>query len=319
MMRALRAVSTEKGRDPRDFVLVAYGGSGPVHAAALAAELGVAHGDRAAARRALLRGRPALRARRVPRRPLLPRRARASPTSTQLRRLDAEMREPRRRSAATRSGSASPTCATAARAGASRSTFRARSTRQASPSSSSASRPSTSGSTARASSPGSPVDIRALRLVALGPQPAEPFSLPRSRPSRDGASATRRADFGDGPRRLDAPVALAAPRSARAGATGPLLVDEYDTTVVVPPGWTVRLDPASGALVLDHVAVGSVQAAAAHDRRDRAAARRQRARDARRRDGDDDLPHRALGRRPRRDGLLGRALRARRARRSRRR
>ena len=40
MMRALRAVSTEKGRDPADFVLVAYGGSGPVHAAALAAELG---------------------------------------------------------------------------------------------------------------------------------------------------------------------------------------------------------------------------------------------------------------------------------------
>src|SRR5581483_7798756 len=41
MMRALRAVSTEKGRDPADFALLAYGGSGPVHAAALAAELGV--------------------------------------------------------------------------------------------------------------------------------------------------------------------------------------------------------------------------------------------------------------------------------------
>src|SRR6185312_14323517 len=40
-MRALRAVSTEKGRDPANFVLIAYGGSGPVHAAALAAELGV--------------------------------------------------------------------------------------------------------------------------------------------------------------------------------------------------------------------------------------------------------------------------------------
>jgi N-methylhydantoinase A len=39
-MRALRAVSTKKGRDPADFALVAYGGSGPVHAAALAAELG---------------------------------------------------------------------------------------------------------------------------------------------------------------------------------------------------------------------------------------------------------------------------------------
>ena len=37
MMRALRAVSSEKGRDPRGFALVAFGGSGPIHAAALAA------------------------------------------------------------------------------------------------------------------------------------------------------------------------------------------------------------------------------------------------------------------------------------------
>ena len=41
MMRALRSVSSEKGRDPSEFALVAYGGSGPVHAAALADELGV--------------------------------------------------------------------------------------------------------------------------------------------------------------------------------------------------------------------------------------------------------------------------------------
>jgi N-methylhydantoinase A len=36
MMRALRAVSTERGRDPRDFSLLAFGGAGPIHAAALA-------------------------------------------------------------------------------------------------------------------------------------------------------------------------------------------------------------------------------------------------------------------------------------------
>ena len=40
-MRALRAVSTERGRDPRDFVLMAFGGSGPIHAAGLARELGI--------------------------------------------------------------------------------------------------------------------------------------------------------------------------------------------------------------------------------------------------------------------------------------
>ena len=38
-MRALRAVSTERGRDPRDFALMAFGGSGPIHSAALAQEL----------------------------------------------------------------------------------------------------------------------------------------------------------------------------------------------------------------------------------------------------------------------------------------
>ena len=36
MARALRAVSTERGRDPRDLYMLAFGGNGPVHAATLA-------------------------------------------------------------------------------------------------------------------------------------------------------------------------------------------------------------------------------------------------------------------------------------------
>ena len=51
-----------------------------------------ADGDRAAARRALLRGGAAVRARRVPRRPLLPRVSAREPDLDALRRLDAEMR-----------------------------------------------------------------------------------------------------------------------------------------------------------------------------------------------------------------------------------
>jgi N-methylhydantoinase A len=39
MLRALRVVSVERGHDPRDFALVAYGGAGPLHACALADEL----------------------------------------------------------------------------------------------------------------------------------------------------------------------------------------------------------------------------------------------------------------------------------------
>ncbi len=42
MQRAIRSVSIERGRDPRDFALIAFGGSGPVHAAGLAQDLDIA-------------------------------------------------------------------------------------------------------------------------------------------------------------------------------------------------------------------------------------------------------------------------------------
>ena len=41
MGRALRAVSSERGRDPRRFTMVAFGGGGPLHAAGLAEMLGI--------------------------------------------------------------------------------------------------------------------------------------------------------------------------------------------------------------------------------------------------------------------------------------
>jgi N-methylhydantoinase A len=41
MVNALRRISVQRGYDPRDFVLVAFGGAGPVHANRLAAELEV--------------------------------------------------------------------------------------------------------------------------------------------------------------------------------------------------------------------------------------------------------------------------------------
>ncbi len=41
MMRAIRAVSVERGRDPRQFALLAFGGNGPLFAAGIAAELGI--------------------------------------------------------------------------------------------------------------------------------------------------------------------------------------------------------------------------------------------------------------------------------------
>ncbi len=41
MTRALRVITVERGFDPRDFALVAFGGAGPLHACSLAEELGI--------------------------------------------------------------------------------------------------------------------------------------------------------------------------------------------------------------------------------------------------------------------------------------
>jgi len=41
MERAMRSMSVERGRDPRDFALVAFGGAGPVHVCRLARALGI--------------------------------------------------------------------------------------------------------------------------------------------------------------------------------------------------------------------------------------------------------------------------------------
>jgi N-methylhydantoinase A len=41
MVRALRVITVERGIDPRGFDLLAFGGAGPLHAASIAAELGI--------------------------------------------------------------------------------------------------------------------------------------------------------------------------------------------------------------------------------------------------------------------------------------
>ena len=43
MAEALKIVSVQRGHDPRAFVLAAFGGAGPLHAAALSDELGIGH------------------------------------------------------------------------------------------------------------------------------------------------------------------------------------------------------------------------------------------------------------------------------------
>src|SRR5207248_4395765 len=41
MARAIRVISVQRGHDPRDYTLIAFGGAGPLHAARLARELDI--------------------------------------------------------------------------------------------------------------------------------------------------------------------------------------------------------------------------------------------------------------------------------------
>jgi N-methylhydantoinase A len=43
MIRAIQVISVQRGYDPRDFALVAFGGAGPLHASWIARELGIRH------------------------------------------------------------------------------------------------------------------------------------------------------------------------------------------------------------------------------------------------------------------------------------
>ena len=41
MTSAIREISIQRGHDPRDFTLIAFGGAGPMHALALAEAMGI--------------------------------------------------------------------------------------------------------------------------------------------------------------------------------------------------------------------------------------------------------------------------------------
>jgi N-methylhydantoinase A len=97
--------------------------------------------------------------------------------------------------------------------------------------------------------PEEPVEIVSLRVVAQGipDRPRVPERLRLDRPGTGGGAASRRVYFGDlGWREtpvLDRPD-LAEPR------VGPCIVEEYDATCVVPPGARAALD-ASGNIVVE--------------------------------------------------------------------
>ncbi len=90
---------------------------------------------------------------------------------------------------------------------------------------------------------GSPVEIRAVRLAALG-DVAATHSFRLEANAVDSNGTTRLIEGTAVPVRTRSSV-------GEVPEPGPLLVDEYDTTVVVPPGWSARRDAATGTLVLE--------------------------------------------------------------------
>jgi 5-oxoprolinase (ATP-hydrolysing)/N-methylhydantoinase A len=251
MMRALRSVSTERGRDPADFVLLAYGGSGPVHAAALAAQLGVRTaivpplaGLFSAA--GLLFARAEFHDVRFCRIDA------HAPDADLLASLDAEMRASLREKVGDTESIEWLRTADVRYRGQNwnvtvefpsideesipelRERFEAEHERLYG---------------TRLES-GSPIEIRAVRLSAIGPRRTALISNVSNESQRARQNDSRVADFGPDHGAIEVSV-LSRMEIGNQGVAGPLLIDEYDTTVVVPPGWAVRRHE-GGALVLDH-------------------------------------------------------------------
>ena len=89
------------------------------------------------------------------------------------------------------------------------------------------------------SDPENPTEIIAVRLVGQVAAPGREAGF-RPRDSAFAAQSRRQAYFGSDYGLIDTPVVA---RSDLSGtARGPLLIDEYDSTIVVPPFMSVRRD-----------------------------------------------------------------------------
>src|SRR5262249_4448514 len=98
--------------------------------------------------------------------------------------------------------------------------------------------------------PDEPVELISLRLVARGvpDAPRVPDRVVHDREhGSEMTSSVRRAYFGRERGWLETPVIRRADLSA--GRSGPLIVEEYDATGLVPPGWRAVLDEAGNIIL----------------------------------------------------------------------
>jgi len=97
--------------------------------------------------------------------------------------------------------------------------------------------------------PQEPVELIALRLVARGvpAAPRVPDRVVHDREHGGEVAAARRAYFGRERRWLETLVIRRADLAG--GRPGPLIVEEYDATGLVPPGWHATLGEAGNILL----------------------------------------------------------------------
>ena len=250
MMRALRAVSSERGRDPREFALMAYGGAGPVYAAGLATALGISTvlvppmaGFFSAV--GLLYARPEfhdVRTCQVDPRTVSPqtiqalfdemqasieRSARGNGRVEWLRSADIRYRgQSWEIEVQLARGPITPVTMESLVTGFEDEHELLYGVRGES---------------------GSPIELRAVRLAAIGVTPTQQLTPPAAASLQD--RPRERAVHFDGTK-----VGVAVVKRLDVGPqgrSGPLLIDEYDTTVVVPPGWSVRRDDELHTLILE--------------------------------------------------------------------
>jgi len=246
MERALRRVSVERGHDPRDYTLVPFGGAGPLHAAALAEALDM--------RRVLVPPTPGV----LSALGLLMADVAYDTARTVLRRADALVDAP---SPLTNAHSAAAHDVRAVLSDHGEPRLDAELDLRYEGQSYELSVPVTAPiSGARVADavdafhdrhrarygharPDEPVEVVALRV--RGHVPTSPPSLPRE-PATDAPLAEAR--LGTRPVWFDAEGPTSTPTYARTALhhghalDGPAILHQYDSTVVVPPGWHARID-----------------------------------------------------------------------------
>ena len=253
MARAIRVISVQRGHDPRDYTLVAFGGAGPLHAARLARELDIGRvlvprnpgilcamgllltdlrADFAATRLMPLRPRPRRRRRRAP----------SQLCSERAERLVRAGGHRRRRAG----GSPAPwTCATPGRTTSWQSRCPTARSRRATLDGAGARASPTRISACTASSPRSePVQLVTFRVEATGlVRKAELPAHPDAGPDASARIVGQRDGVAAGGRRLrDLPDLRPRPAAAGQPLRRPAIVEQMDTTTLVLPGMTARVD-----------------------------------------------------------------------------